>query len=605
MEHCGASEARMIHAKAGDKDFTDGTIILDHMRRVIWALLLGAFCVAAQAANDKVRLQLKWQHQFQFAGYYAAKANGYYQAAGLDVEIIPCQPGDDHVQNVLQGQAEFGVGATDLLLLREKGAPLVVLAVIFQHSPLALMTLKSKELQSIHDLAGRKLMIEPGSSELYAYLNKEGISADKFTLLPHDFSAEKLLAGKVDAMSAYVTDEPFEVSKAGQEYMLYSPRAVGIDFYGDNLFTSMNQLKLKPERVKAFLKASLQGWEYAMQHQEELVQLIYSQYSQGHSIDHLRFEARQMVPLLQAQLVEIGYMNPGRWRHIVEVYADLGMMKPDFNFKGFLYDPNPPPSSLRWLYVVMGIAILIITLVSALAVYIYRINVRLRQEAAERKLAESQREAALEALQTAFKENRNLLGELQHRAKNSFSMILGMISLASSPGVSAEIKTALADLDSRVRSVSELYSLLYSAGSFTEVRLDEYCVRIAAPLVGLSGNITLNTEMESIIVPVKEAAPLGLILTELLTNAGKYAFPGGRSGTITLALKKSAAGAILEVKDDGAGLPAGFNLARNAGMGINLVQALAGQINGSFRMESGAAGTRCIVEFAATDNVPK
>ena len=223
----------------------------------------------------------------------------------------------------------------------------------------------------------------------------------------------------------------------------------------------------------------------------------------------------------------------------------------------------------------------------------------------ERKQAESQREAALAALQTAFQENRSLLSELQHRVKNSFAMILGMISLALNAGVSPETKTALDDLGLRVRSLSELYSLLYSAGSFNLVRLDEYCARIAAPLVGLSGNITLNTEMENITVPVKEAAPLGLILTELMTNAGKYAFPDGRRGTITVALKKTAAGTRLEVRDDGVGLPAGFDFSGSAGMGLNLVRALAGQINGSFRMEGGEAGTRCIVEFAAANNGSK
>jgi PAS domain S-box-containing protein len=220
----------------------------------------------------------------------------------------------------------------------------------------------------------------------------------------------------------------------------------------------------------------------------------------------------------------------------------------------------------------------------------------------ERKQAESQREAALAALQTAFQENRNLLGELQHRAKNSFAMIIGMINLALNAGVSPEIKAAFENLGLRVRSISELYSLLYSTSSFTQVRLDEYCARIAAPLVGMSGNVTLNTEMESITVPVKEAAPIGLILTELLTNVCKYAFPGGRRGTIAIALKKSAAGVSLEVRDDGIGLPAGFDFSGSAGMGLNLVRALAGQINGSFRMENNAAGTRCIVEFAAANN---
>jgi two-component sensor histidine kinase/ABC-type nitrate/sulfonate/bicarbonate transport system substrate-binding protein len=573
------------------------------IHKAIRILLLGSLWVATLGAHESVRLQLKWQHQFQFAGYYAAKEKGYYLQAGLDVEIIPTQPGEDHVQAVLHGKAEFGVGATDLLLLREQGAPLVVLAVIFQHSPLAIMTLKTAGLQSIHDLAGRRVMIEPGSSELFAYLNKEGLSADKLTLLTHEFRTQELLAGSVYAMSAYVTDEPFEVGKAGKEYVLYSPRAAGIDFYGDNLFTTESLLKLKPGMVKKFREASLRGWEYAMAHPEELVQLIYSRYSQRHSLEHLRFEARQMAPLLQVTLVEIGYMKTDRWRHINDVYAGLGMMKKNFEFKGFLYDPHPPPQDLRKLYVFFGLALLIIAVVSLLAGYIHRINRRLRLEASERQLAESERGAALEALQTAFQENRNLLGELQHRVKNSFSMIVGMVGLAANSNPAPEIKAALEGLGARIRSISELYSLLYAAGSFTEIRLDEYCARIAAPLVALTDNISLAMDLENITVPVKDAAPLGLILTELITNAGKYAFTGGRRGTITVALKKQAAGARLEVGDDGVGLPAGFDLSRGEGMGLNLVRSLAAQINGSFRMESGAAGTRCIVEFAAADPV--
>jgi len=296
-------------------------------------------------------------------------------------------------------------------------------------------------------------------------------------------------------------------------------------------------------------------------------------------------------------------MKTDRWRHINEVYAGLGMMRDNFDFAGFLYDPQPPLPDLRKFYVFIGLAFLIIAVVSLLAAYIHRINRRLRQEASERQVAESERAAALEALQRAFQENRNLLGELQHRVKNSFTMIAGMVSLAANSSPAPEIKAALEGLGSRVRSISELYSLLYSAGSFSEIRLDEYCARIAAPLVALTDSITLAMHLENIIVPVKDAAPLGLILTELITNAGKYAFSDGRRGTITVALKKEAAAARLEVGDDGVGLPAGFDLSRSEGMGLNLVRSLAAQINGCFTMESSPAGTRCIVEFATVDRV--
>ncbi|MCC7280124.1 MAG: ABC transporter substrate-binding protein, partial [Chromatiaceae bacterium] len=332
---------------------------------------------------DKVRLQLKWQHQFQFAGYYAAQEQGYYRDAGLEVEILPATPGEDPVRRVIEGQAEFGVGSTELLLRREQGAPLVVLATIFQHSPLALMTLKGEGIQTIHDLAGRKVMIEPGAAELHAYLRREGISADKFTLMPHTFDFQALLSGAVDALSVYVTDEPFALKQAGREYLLYSPRAVGIDFYGDNLFTTEELLREQPELVRKFREASLKGWDYAMRHQEEVARLIHDRYSPRHSLEHLRFEAQRMESLLQTALIEVGHINPGRWRNIAEVYAEMGMLRRDFDLKGFLYDPQP--KDLTWLYgVVAGVVFLLLIAVLA-AVRFARLSGALRKGNDERE----------------------------------------------------------------------------------------------------------------------------------------------------------------------------------------------------------------------------
>ena len=327
-------------------------------------------------------------------------------------------------------------------------------------------------------------------------------------------------------MSAYVTDEPFEVSKAGKEYMLYSPRSVGIDFYGDNFFTTGRLLETRPAMVKKFRAASLRGWEYAMQHQEELVQLIYSRYNQRHSLEHLRFEASQMVPLLQ---VSTGGNRLHESRPLASHRRSVCRSRHDekeLQFQGiFVRSPAAAAGPAQIVFFLRFWRSSSIAVVSVLAAYIHRINRRLRQEASERKVAETQRGAALEALQTAFQENRNLLGELQHRVKNSFAMIAGMISLAINSSASPEVKSSLLGLDSRVRSISELYSLLYSTGSFTEVRLDQYCARIAASLVELMENIVLTTELENLTVPVKEAAPLGLILTNSLPDAGKICLP--------------------------------------------------------------------------------
>jgi ABC-type nitrate/sulfonate/bicarbonate transport system substrate-binding protein len=119
-------------------------------------------------ALDSVTLQLKWLHAFQFAGYYTAIAQGYYRDAGLEVRIREAVPGEDPMQHVLDGTAEFGVGDSGILLRRYKGDPFVVLGVVFQHSALALVALKQSPTQTIHNLAGKTLMLMQNDAELYA-----------------------------------------------------------------------------------------------------------------------------------------------------------------------------------------------------------------------------------------------------------------------------------------------------------------------------------------------------------------------------------------------------------------------------------------------------
>lgn len=327
---------------------------------------------------DPVRLQLKWQHQFQFAGYYAAQAQGFYRDAGLEVTILPAVPGQDATQVVLKGEADFGVGTSDLLLLRAQGAPVVVMASIFQHSPLALMMHRGGPLQSVHDLADKKLMIEPGSAELLAALRREGLKPDRYSLAPHNHRVEDFVQGGVDAMSVYVTDEIFELVQSRIPFALYSPRSSGIDFYGDNLFSTQSYLEHHPEIARRFLAASLKGWQYAMDHPREIAELIRRDYSLRHSLDHLLFEAEQMIPLLRPDLLAVGHMYRGRWQHIADVYAELGMVPAGLSLDGFMYEPNSPAHDLTWWYVGLSALGLVGLGASALALFVLRHNRRLQ-----------------------------------------------------------------------------------------------------------------------------------------------------------------------------------------------------------------------------------
>jgi len=120
------------------------------------ALLLGA---APALALEKVTLQLKHAHQFQFAGYYAAQELGYYREAGLEVRILEGQDGNAPERDVIAGTAEYGTGSSSLLLARMAGKPVVVLGVIFQHSPYALAMRQSSGDADIRRMIGKKAMI--------------------------------------------------------------------------------------------------------------------------------------------------------------------------------------------------------------------------------------------------------------------------------------------------------------------------------------------------------------------------------------------------------------------------------------------------------------
>ncbi|MFZ6742117.1 ABC transporter substrate-binding protein [Undibacterium sp. JH2W] len=334
----------------------------------------------ASLAVDKVHLQLKWTHAFQFAGYYAAKELGYYREAGLDVDILPAQPGLDVIDLVVTGKAEYGVGTSSLILARKAGKPVVALAVIFQHSPLILISRKETDAQTVHELKGKRMMLEPQSQELLAYLKRENVPFEQLQQIEHSFNLDDLVQGKVDVISAYLTNEPFRLGQAGVAYNIYTPRAAGIDFYGDNLFTSESEIHAHPERVKAFRAASLRGWEYAMNHQEEIIDMILQRYRGAdagqHNKEFFHYEAAQTSYLLSRELIAIGYMNPGRWRHIADTYAELGMLPANFPLDDFLYEANPDVN-LRWFYFWGMLILFFVSIVGGVALYIFKVNHKL------------------------------------------------------------------------------------------------------------------------------------------------------------------------------------------------------------------------------------
>jgi len=208
------------------------------------------------------------------------------------------------------------------------------------------------------------------------------------------------------------------------------------------------------------------------------------------------------------------------------------------------------------------------------------------------------RKKSEQELKNAYDEKTVLLNELQHRVKNSFTLITSMIQLASGATDSREAQEALEEILMRVNAIAELYTLLYSANSYTMVAAETYCRRLVDSLLEMASGVSLEMEIAKVTLSVKNATSLGIIITELVTNALKYAFKDGKPGKLRVGLRRDGIDLLLTVQDNGKGFPEKFSIKDSSGLGLTLVQALASQLGGTFSVENDQGG-RCIVRFPA------
>lgn len=339
-------------------------------------------------ALETVELQLRWYHQFQFAGYYAAIEKGFYQEAGLNVIVVPGAPNKKPVVQVLNGQANYGVGNSEVLLNRLQGKPLVALAAVFQHSPSILLTKKSSHITTPHDLVNKKVMMIDNQidADFIAMFHNENIDVSTIDLIPSSFNIQDLANDYVDAFNAYITNEPYYLQQLGIEYTIIKPQNYGVDFYSDVLFTTENELQNHPERVEAFRSASMKGWQYAFEHKDEIIKLIQTKYQVQKSADFLKYEAEAINKLVLPNVVELGHMNPWRWQHMADTFIDAGMAENDNFLTGFNYLELQAQDQLEAIKLgkiatIVSVLAILILIPLALALKKMKLEISLRQKA--------------------------------------------------------------------------------------------------------------------------------------------------------------------------------------------------------------------------------
>jgi len=288
---------------------------------------------------EKVSLQLQWKHQFEFAGFYAAQAKGFYKEVGLDVSIYEYENGVDLMGEVESGKKDFGIWGSGLIKEWMDGKPIVLVANYFKRSPLAIITKPDIVLPS--GLKDKKLMasIADFNSANYRQMFKAyQLDTKDIQLVPSTFNLDDFISGKVDAYSAFLTNEPFTLQQKKISYNVLDPSNSGVEMYDVNLFTSKTLAQKNPKVVKAFRDASNKGWDYAITHQEEIVDLIFKEYNtQNKSKEALLFEARESAKFILAKSYPIGSIDNEKIRKIGQLYTEMDLAKTVASFDPLIF----------------------------------------------------------------------------------------------------------------------------------------------------------------------------------------------------------------------------------------------------------------------------
>ncbi len=285
--------------------------------------------VRTSTQTEKVSLRLKWLDQAQFSGFYLAKSKGLYKEKGLDVTINPGGPEVSPVQMVVSKVDNFGItGADQIILAREKGLPIVALAVIYKDTPVAIGSLKKTNITKPQDLQGKKVGLIYGRDEETIYralLVKEKVDPKSINEVALLSGLSQLTTGAIDAQILYEINEPILLEQQGFEVNLIKPRDYDINFYADVLFTTEDMIKEHPQEVRSFVKASIEGWKSVFSNQEEAINEVVNVSSSLDRTHQTKF-LELSKPLITGK-GEIGYSDKKVWEDIQTTLLSQKLLK--------------------------------------------------------------------------------------------------------------------------------------------------------------------------------------------------------------------------------------------------------------------------------------
>lgn len=276
----------------------------------------------------KATLVLNWFAEPEHGGNFAALAKGFYKDAGFDMTLMPGGPQVSSTQIVASGKAEFGMSnADDILVARQEGIPIVAIATAFQKSPQALFYHKNSGIKDFSDLNNHKVYV--ASTASYWLYMKNKFKLDKAQEMKYTGQLVNFVNDPQAVTQGYVTSETYTLMQQGVDFGVLLNADSGYDIYAGVYFTTEKMIAEHPDQVKAFVEATVKGWDYYKDHSDEINPSI-QQKNPDMSLDMMKFSASKQGDFAysgDAATMGTGVMTKARWETLQKQLMEVGVLK--------------------------------------------------------------------------------------------------------------------------------------------------------------------------------------------------------------------------------------------------------------------------------------
>ena len=539
---------------------------------------------------EKVRLNLGWSPQFQFAGYYAAQAKGFFIEEGIEIELVATIQ-EDIIGSVLNDQFQYGIATGGVILSDDRYNQLSVVAAIYQQSPVALISLKSGNIRQLKDTEGRDVL---GGPEIMSMLASAGVDLEKVNFHGKVGNFGGLIAGKYDATSFFITDQALLIGNDSLLFEQWRPIEYGINFYGDCLFTSRTEARANPERVEKLKRAVLKGWQYTIDHPEEIVDLIRANHNREINRDILLRESRILINnLILPQFYDIGDMQLSKWSQMAKILYEFKIVDAERDLSDFIFEPEPPLA--RPLKVIIWIALLIIIVGLGFLLVLFIYNRQLRKAV----------EVRTESLEKANEELDRFVYSISHDIRSPLSSVQGLVNLMKIEKDNHDqylglIESSIRKLDNYTRDILD-YTRNSRAKVETKAVMVEQLVDKCISQVKYMNereDVTFHKNIKLEKAFTTDPWRLEVILANLIGNALKYCDPKKDNKQVIINVDLKDGDLRIKIEDNGVGIDQ-FHLdkiydmfyrasedSQGSGMGLYIVRETVQLLGGKIDIKS-------------------